>query len=730
MLHFFFRVFFASMCCLSSSVSVDSEFSQKGAFYADESSITNAFGLGLDVVVFDESSVSSNTDSFLDDSFDQNVFDKVTFTSDLEEIPSASGDRELFSSSLFNQNERIIDLLSLIKVEEFTDDVQVLSNKKECLYYQFQPAAEVKVSLSSLSAASFSQRLSIVMHIKYQQVFVSNVLTVVDSHNIFQLRVLVGSNVIDVQLRLGTLQSHRFFIEELTDNVWHKISISIDSGRIRLYYNCREVSSLKIDDQYPLKIDSRSIVVIGGSLMPFEKSFQGGIQRLLIVDNTDSANICKNYFTCSSYSPSWVISTSIPESTNVPTTMYVPTTTPTQDTGSREDQRESTIITELYTVFEEQSMSTSIHFPTEKTKESIIETRTSIESTAVYTTNMYASSPTAESSTSTGDFLVTTETYVTPSYATQYVFSEGGTETPLVTMLTEFSETQEEVARTTGTKAVGDAFTGGTTIKNDITGVTPNNINSTVAIETGHPTGNLPTVSTELSEVTEFTLTTDASSLLTLHTNTQGNKGVTVDIQPSLPTVLPTKARTKQNSNKYLPPPTKENEIKIDVNEKIGDPKIEKDDKDREDKDDKTLVITKIDEDLKKDFVLSVKGYPGLTDAFVQDLLKYDDEYTVYHIIEDMKTEWPVIPGPMGPQGKRGQLGPPGPKGKKGDPGKKGSPGMKRTGYPGIPGMRGPPGPRGKHGIRGIRGRKGPIGSKGSLGLTGKRGLKGAFNCM
>ncbi|KAI7795610.1 putative collagen alpha-1I chain-like [Triplophysa rosa] len=96
-------------------------------------------------------------------------------------------------------------------------------------------------------------------------------------------------------------------------------------------------------------------------------------------------------------------------------------------------------------------------------------------------------------------------------------------------------------------------------------------------------------------------------------------------------------------------------------------------------------------------------------------------------------------PGPQGPPGEPGEQGPPGHMGDMGDPGPKGVVGRAGVhgkdgengldgpqGPPGIPGPKGPLGYKGESGSRGENGEEGLMGPEGSCGDMGKAGEKGS----
>nr|XP_029134563.1 collagen alpha-1(I) chain-like [Labrus bergylta] len=126
----------------------------------------------------------------------------------------------------------------------------------------------------------FSEEFSLLMELRSSQKEESNVLTVLNSQHHIHLQLRLGPRsltFISTQHR-----EYEFPVGSLCDGQWHRVSLGVSPLWLEVYVDCSLVE--RVNWAYPWQdISSDGLLMIGGSLEPFETPFEGALRQMSVV---------------------------------------------------------------------------------------------------------------------------------------------------------------------------------------------------------------------------------------------------------------------------------------------------------------------------------------------------------------------------------------------------------------------------------------------------------------
>ncbi|ROL47462.1 Collagen alpha-1(XI) chain [Anabarilius grahami] len=176
------------------------------------------------------------------------------------------------------QNTEAIDLLDHLWQVANHSNASVTHESQRCPVLHVGQYSTLSIPLQQVFGHRFGDEFSLLLHLRSSQSEDRSVLTFLcpDGHILLQIRISAYTFTF-----ISTQQRHyEFPVAVLSDGGWHRVAVSVSSGRLALYVDCSMVESVDWAYKDGLGISTDGLVMVGGIIEGFETPFEGDLMQV------------------------------------------------------------------------------------------------------------------------------------------------------------------------------------------------------------------------------------------------------------------------------------------------------------------------------------------------------------------------------------------------------------------------------------------------------------------
>ncbi|KAL7844087.1 hypothetical protein SRHO_G00226260 [Serrasalmus rhombeus] len=178
----------------------------------------------------------------------------------------------------FPQWKENINLLDQLWQVANSSNASVTLEGQRCPVLHVGQYSTLALPLRQLFGHSFGDEFSLLLQLRSSQHDDRSLLTFLcpDGHILLQIRISAYAFTF-----ISTQQRHyEFPVTVLSDGNWHRVAVSVSTGRIALYVDCAMVESVDWAYQDGLGITTEGLVMVGGIIEGFETPFEGDLKQV------------------------------------------------------------------------------------------------------------------------------------------------------------------------------------------------------------------------------------------------------------------------------------------------------------------------------------------------------------------------------------------------------------------------------------------------------------------